>query len=455
MNITNKNQTLSQGDVNGTKRWLLIAVLSLAISGIYSIIVALLRVPQIHKIMPYDESFKVSLIIHVDLSVIIWFLSIHLYFLSKSLSIKFQYITGQFFWIALASIILISISPFLAEGKPYLNNYVPILHNIIFIVGLAIFLSTYFAMVILFLIDFFTRKRRLNAYIDAFLLTSALTAIIMFFVTYVSYKQLMELHALWEGDYFFFFEYLFWGGGHVLQFVYIALGQFVWIYFFTKMFPKVSEKDGWLSSVFIINFLCVVPAIYFSIAFNVSSNSYIEFYTFHMKHFGGLSSLILAAILIFCAVKFDKSKTRNLDHYFFCSAVMFVFGGGLGFVINESSTIIPAHYHGSIVAITIAIMGYIYEQLKESDLKDKFNKISLYQIYIYFFGQFLHIAGLAFSGGYGALRKTPGGVYTAKAKFFLGLIGAGGLFAMIGGLIFVYISIRYFMLRKGQNNYIA
>jgi len=51
----------------------------------------------------------------------------------------------------------------------------------------------------------------------------------------------------------------------------------------------------------------------------------------------------------------------------------------------------------------------------------------------------LHVAGLALAVGYGVLRKTPGSDIPFSAKMYMGMVGGGGLIAIIGGLMFVYI----------------
>ena len=55
------------------------------------------------------------------------------------------------------------------------------------------------------------------------------------------------------------------------------------------------------------------------------------------------------------------------------------------------------------------------------------------------FGQLIHISGLALAGGYGVLRKNPDGEIALSAKVYMGMLGGGGLIAIIGGLMFVYI----------------
>jgi hypothetical protein len=67
------------------------------------------------------------------------------------------------------------------------------------------------------------------------------------------------------------------------------------------------------------------------------------------------------------------------------------------------------------------------------------SKVAASQIYVITLGQLLHVAGLALAGGYGVLRKTPGSDIPFSAKLYMGMVGGGGLIAIIGGLMFVYI----------------
>ena len=114
--------------------------------------------------------------------------------------------------------------------------------------------------------------------------------------------------------------------------------------------------------------------------------------------------------------------------------------------IKESNTIIPAHYHGSIVAITIAIMGFIFLLFSQYGLIDKSYKLIKIIPLTYFSGQLLHIGGLALSGGYGALRKSPDSLNNIQAKFWMGIMGMGGLIAIIAGFLFIYVC--YIAYRK-------
>ena len=69
MNSTNQLQNNSL-----TNSWLKLGILSLGFAGLYSIILVVLRTPQLSSFFPNPHIFKSALIIHVNLSVLIWLL---------------------------------------------------------------------------------------------------------------------------------------------------------------------------------------------------------------------------------------------------------------------------------------------------------------------------------------------------------------------------------------------
>ncbi len=57
----------------------------------------------------------------------------------------------------------------------------------------------------------------------------------------------------------------------------------------------------------------------------------------------------------------------------------------------------------------------------------------------------LHIVGLVWSGGYGVQRKVAGAeqvLRSAGEVAGMGLMGLGGLIAIVGGLLFVVVVVR-------------
>jgi heme/copper-type cytochrome/quinol oxidase subunit 1 len=106
---------------------------------------------------------------------------------------------------------------------------------------------------------------------------------------------------------------------------------------------------------------------------------------------------------------------------------------------------IPAHYHGCIVGVTLALMGLVYHLLPALGYGAPQGAMATWQPRLYAAGQLMHIVGLVWSGGYGVQRKVAGAeqVLRSTAEVAgMGLMGLGGLIAIIGGLLFVVVVVR-------------
>jgi len=223
------------------------------------------------------------------------------------------------------------------------------------------------------------------------------------------------------------------------------------------------------SSLFIINFILSLFVFYGHLAYQMPEYEFTVFFTKHMQYCGGIAPTLLMAVLIIDIFKFTRIKNHLsfVAIAFMASILVFFAGGLIGVLISGINLSIPAHYHGSIVGISIAFLGFAYifcfrdsvfatpdqtlsKKLFEFSLSSKqsidggnsfsgYSKLPNIQLIIITFGQLLHIAGLALAGGYGILRKNPDGEIALAAKFYMGMLGGGGLIAIIGGLMFVYI----------------
>ena len=90
-------------------------------------------------------------------------------------------------------------------------------------------------------------------------------------------------------------------------------------------------------------------------------------------------------------------------------------------------------------------MGLTYQLLPALGFNKLNFKLTRIQLYIYAFGQFLHILGLVWSGGYGVERKVADaaqGLDSMGHIAGMGLMGLGGLLSAIGGFMFVVIVIK-------------
>jgi len=65
----------------------------------------------------------------------------------------------------------------------------------------------------------------------------------------------------------------------------------------------------------------------------------------------------------------------------------------------------------------------------------------------------MHIIGLVLSGGYGVQRKTAGaaqGLVDMERIIGMGIMGLGGLIAVIGGIMFLVIVFKSMWPRKAE-----
>ena len=65
-----------QSDRALVRGWLWLGLLALVVSGFYSILLVASRTPGVNALLPVADFFRVALVVHVDLSVLVWFLAL-------------------------------------------------------------------------------------------------------------------------------------------------------------------------------------------------------------------------------------------------------------------------------------------------------------------------------------------------------------------------------------------
>ncbi|WP_041808434.1 palindromic element RPE4 domain-containing protein [Rickettsia bellii] len=514
--------------------WLKLGITSLAFAGLYSVVLVVLRTPQLASFFPNPHIFKSALIIHVDLSVLIWLLSITasvwgsvIHMSSRGLTTgssnkKYKYKKlrlscfildpvvkprddSVYPKLAFFATILIAISP-IAGHNPIMNNYIPMLENIIFVLGLSLFGITLllYAINILYFFNWANWSNLINFTI--------LSTIIMYILSWVcfwcSYSDLQNVIQIIPIEIEFYYKLLFWSGGHLLQFIYTQIAMFIWIMLFEKLIGRESKFQKFYLFLLYLNFVFSTLIIWGHISYDIIDGNFKEFYTNHMKYLGGIApGLCIGGIGLEWVCHSRKSGNPEKKIYWIpasagmtasitkatllCSITLFLLGGLIAMNISGINVVIPAHYHGSIVGISIACMGYCYLGVKRhckerrallhgsknafgviswldhgiQKINKNINIIDIFNwipqsscgmtitttLYLLTFGQILHILGLAFAGGYGVMRKDPNTVMPLSAKLLMGMMGGGWLIAIVGGLMFVFICGKIIFLKNKQN----
>ena len=426
--------------------WLILAITALAGSGIYSILPVLFRSPGLQEYIPFKDFFHTTIVIHVDLSVLIWMLSISCMLWTMLGKQRFSGIYLTTVILAAFGTLAIGISPFIHEAIPLMNNYIPVLQSPVFFIGLALFGCAILMQVMLVLTNYSPthqlQKECSSLHFGLFYAVIITAIALLAFV--LSYVQIMASPNLASFDIKYFYELLFWGGGHTLQFTYAHMMVIAWLWLASANGYQLPLKEHHINFLLSLNVMLVIPSIVVYFVHPADSAENIDFFTQQMRYGGGLTAGIVGIATLYALATQTRSLLCSRPEFsaLLVSIILFGTGGIIGFLISGYNVTIPAHYHGSIVGITLAFMGLVYHFLPRLGFGTVKGKLATIQPYIYGGGQLLHIIGLGVSGGYGVLRKTPGVAPTPEAQLWMAFIVIGGMFAILGGLIFVIVALR-------------
>ena len=425
------------------RAWLRLGVAALIGSGLLALLLVLSRTPGIQDYFPLKDFFRASLVVHVDLSVMVWFMAFAgaLWSLAGNHSLSVTGWTG--YWLAVVGTALITISPFFPDTQPLLNNYIPVLQTPVFFIGLIISAVGYGLTLLRALLTTFPKlpiangegALRLGIFLSAVAGSLALTAFV------ISTLTAPEL----EGK--MLFEATFWGGGHTLQFQHSLLVLVAWLWLASSLdaTPKIEPRYVALLFVMAALPLIAMPVIYSQ--WPVGTAWHVAYFARMMEagHPMMLPLVLVAAFSLLRVCGTGSLASSPAKSAFVASFVLFATGGVLAYMISGVNVVIPAHYHGSIVGITLAFMGLTYVLLPRLGFGEATSKTARWQPYVYGSGQLMHVLGLAVSGGYGVQRKVAGAdqmLTTLPQKIGMGVMGLGGTIAIVGGLMFVIVCIK-------------
>jgi len=244
-----------------------------------------------------------------------------------------------------------------------------------------------------------------------------------------------------------YYEVLFWGGGHALQFTWTLLMLVAWLWLAGSCGARVvlSPRVALLMLMLALAGVFVTPYAY--LAHDVTSVEHRHLLTWAMRLGGGpaIVPIGLAVVLALLPQRSYTAAQQPLRAALLASVLLFAAGGVIGVFINGSNVRIPAHYHGCIVGVTLALMGMVYRLLPTLGYQTPQGRLATWQPWLYGLGQLMHIVGLVWSGGYGVQRKVAGSeqvLHSSGEIAGMGLMGLGGLIAIVGGLLFIVVVLR-------------
>ncbi len=426
------------------RAWLWLGLLALIVSGLFSVLLVLSRTPGLNRVWPVADFFRVALVVHVDLSVLVWFIALAGLLWSLNGSLRFM----GWAWLALILCGLgaagMSLAPFIGSGEAIMANYIPVLDGAPFITGLLLFALGSGVLVLRSLCS--APKVGLSPHADGALrfglnasVIATAVALLAFGWSYAVLPRELAGRA--------YYEILFWGGGHALQFTWTLLMLVAWLWLASSCGASVplSPRVALMLFALALASVFVTPLAY--LAHDIASVEHRNLHTWAMRVGGGLAILPvgLAVALAFRNVTRIEPPQRPLRAALLASMLLFAAGGLIGVFIAGANVRIPAHYHGCIVGVTLALMGLVYRLLPQLGYSAPQGRLATWQPLLYGAGQLLHILGLVWSGGYGVQRKVAGAEQVLRSSgevAGMALMGLGGLVAIIGGLLFVVVTLQ-------------
>jgi cytochrome c oxidase subunit 1 len=419
-----------------------VAVGSLVVAGVLSLMLLAGRVPPFDALVHDPLFFRRSLVVHVVLALVVWFYAFSAAMLAtlprRGESGRLSRVGPL---VAAAGVLTMVASAWATGARPVLANYVPMIDHRLFEVGLVAFA----AGVLLGVTD---RRILGGSPSDGGFLGAPAAAVVGLRATGVALLlAALTFATSWSvaprglaAD--ALFELANWGGGHVLQLASTCAMLSAWIVLLGAPLGRSPVSREYAAGVF---GLAVLPWLAAPLLAARGIQDIAARTTFTRLMQFGLMPPILA-IMAGCCVTLVRSRASLRDARvlgFAVSAALSLVGFALGALVRGSTTMVPAHYHASIGAVTAAFMTLCYPMLAALGHplgSARGRRLAQLQPAVYGLGQLVFAVGFALAGAHGMARKVYGAeqqVRDAWATAGLVVMGAGGLAAVAGGVLFL------------------
>jgi len=207
--------------------WLYLALASLIGADVFSILLVLARTPFLQSWFPVADFFRVALVVHVDLSVLVWFFAVGGMLWTINGNDRLLGLGWAALGVAAAGTAVMSIAPFAGPGAPVMSNYIPVLDDPVFLTGLVAFGLGVMLLTLRSLAAVPPVGVRpdgaacLRFGLNAAAVSTAI-AFIAFGWSHGALPPGLEARA--------YYDVLFCGGGHVIQFTFTLLMLVGWIW---------------------------------------------------------------------------------------------------------------------------------------------------------------------------------------------------------------------------------
>lgn len=426
--------------------WLLLALGALALSTLFALLLIASRTPWLGSLVTSGELFGRALVLHVGLAVVVWFMASAAAFWTLTSGVAANRPRWAALGLAGVGLSAMMLSLFFGAARPVLANYVPVLDHPVFLSGLGLFIAGV-AFSGAAALGGLRRRAGEGAIWSLGGLLSVFAAVLALgaWVASIAMPGLPVDQSR--------FELLAWGPGHVLQFVHVILLMSVWTILCEKLSGQPVAPRRWLRALLVLATVPLLGVLFIYLAYPINNIDFRRAFTLLMS-FGIWPAAALLALRVLLVLKRAERGVWKQPHAWalFFSALLFLLGCVLGAMIQTDSVMVPAHYHGTVGAVTLAYMAMGYRLLPAFGAPLGSSAMVRWQPLVYGSGLVILALALAWSGSLGVPRKTMHvDVMMEFPAYFsaMGLAGLGGLLAIVGAILFVWNVVR--SIRGGRS----
>lgn len=396
--------------------WLLLAVGALGLGAMAALMLVAARTPWITAFLPAD-AFPRALVVHVNLATTIWYTAMACGLWTERISDRLHGFATGAFVLSLVGALGVVGGGLFASGAPVLANYVPYVDHPFFLASMVIFAVGGLTTALLSL------RRPQDTVEWGFMIARAPFVFAALYVVH----GLMEGAALSE---------ILWGAGHVLQFGHVALLMAIWLRLVERAGGRALPQGAGIV-LFAVAALPAVAAPLLALCGALASEELNRFHTELMRWANWPAPLLLGLVLLMrepAAVGRADGVAPSLG--------LFVVGCLAGAAIDSQTTMIPAHYHGTIGAFTLVLMAAALARGLPDTAGRAACGLARLPLALYATGIMALIGGLAWSGLLGAARKSPFSAEGVELGPMLAasVMGLGGAIAVAGVCLFVVVA---------------
>ncbi|MEH6824171.1 MAG: cbb3-type cytochrome c oxidase subunit I [Motiliproteus sp.] len=414
------------------RSWGLFALSMLLLASLMALVLVFLKLPLLPQAWPLQSWFARALVLHVDLSLLVWALSMVALMWLRHLPLASAWLDRLATVLLFGSGLGVFVSIFLNQGQALLSNYIPVLDAPLYLASLAVFVLAV-TLVALPRVSGFSFSAGVPLSEVAFRL-SLWALLVTVTVQLIGWWRLAPLALDLQRA-----ELLFWGAGHSLQAVYLCALLGGWFYLLQRSgascLPLLASA-GHRVAVLLMLIVIAVPLL-ISLAWAPDDPRYREAFSIWMRVF----SVPVLGVVWVLLQQFFRQRARTVLGWRVLavglSILLFLLGVMLGAMIRGDNLLVPAHYHATTGAVNLIFMALIYDLF--CTLRSE--RWVRWQLQTYAFGVVLMVIGLALSGWMGVGRKLAGSAqaseFTAEMAAMM-LMGGGGAIGL--GAIFWFVA---------------